>query len=166
MDTNAILDELEKIASMGGQDLRKGFMGMHTNFPTQDSKSLAKGLLNQSRKAAEVGPAPTVGKLNPKGPTVQDLTPSFPSNKGSLPKIGGVMNYSEDPLVQYLKKQAEEMTNINEMPQGDGKEEPQVDEDPEPTEEVTRGFVKKHTDYLGRLFDNKAFRDKFEQKFK
>ncbi len=45
------LDELNKIASLAGQDLRKPFTGMTTNFPTADSKTVASKLLSQSSSA-------------------------------------------------------------------------------------------------------------------
>lgn len=78
----------KKTASMAGQDLRKPFMG-GTKFPTLDSKSIPMQNLRSSQKAAEVGPVPSPKQLRPKGPSI---------------KYGADM--SDDPLIQYLRKQA------------------------------------------------------------
>lgn len=93
-----------KTASLAGQDLRSPFMG-GSKMPTYDSKSFAEKNLDMSKGKAEVGPAPLMSKLKPKGPTVQDVTARVSSSPaGSLPKIGYVMH--NDPLIKFLKKEA------------------------------------------------------------
>ena len=103
--------EILKQASMAGQDLRKNFVGA-PRFPTEDSKTLSNQLLSKSQKAAEVGPAPTSGRVGKEssGPTFKDTAPKMGTTAGSLPtfkKEGSAMsNINVDPLTQYIQKQA------------------------------------------------------------
>lgn len=103
----------EKKASLAGQDLRADFVGK-PRFPTADSKTLSNELLSKSQRAAEVGPAPTPGKVgrDSRGPTVKDSSPKFGTRMGDLPgfqKKGSAMqNLENDPLMQYMRKQAAE----------------------------------------------------------
>lgn len=103
--------EILKQASQAGQDLRKDFMGK-TKFPTDDSMTMSKQLLENSQNAAEVGSAPTPGRVGNEssGPTFKDVTPKMGTTIGSLPtfkKEGSEMpDISNDPLYQYLQKTA------------------------------------------------------------
>jgi hypothetical protein len=111
---NRIL-EILKQASMAGQDLRKGFVG-NPRFPTADSKTLSNQLLAKSQKAAEVGPAPTSGRVGneSRGPTFKDAAPKMGTTMGSLPsfkKEGSAMSdIRNDPLSQYLVKNAAKLS--------------------------------------------------------
>lgn len=100
-----------KLASLGGQDLRKPLMG-GTKLPTDDSKGAAKKRLNAS--SAEVGP----------------IMP--------FPKYGEPMDpVSTDPLVIFLRKEAMALDdNESAMPKGD-EVKPLSSEDPLPTAYMT-----------------------------
>ena len=161
----AFSDELKKIASLAGQDLRKPFTGMSTNFPTGDSKSFSNKLLQQSKKSADTGVSPSIGSLAPKGPSVQDLAPKMStSTKGSIPKIGAAMNLADDPLARYLRKQAMQLENNLDALPTKSEDDPITEEDTGPMESAQA--VPEHKSYLGKLFDNKDFRKKFDGKFK
>jgi len=110
---------MNKEAALGGQDLRS-FKGLVSRFPTDDSKRFAGKLLKGSQGLAERGPVPSKASLTPPGPKLQNIVPKMPSPKGSLPKIGSAggddMSIDEtiknDPLVQYMKKQAESVAEL------------------------------------------------------
>ena len=143
-----------KIASLGGQDLRLPMMG-GTKFPTDDSKQTAAELLDRSRTAAEVGPAPTVLQLKPQGPKLKEVAVKMPSSQGSLPQIGEsklAQVIRNDPLVQYLKKEAELLpTNLDEMLEGDPALE-QASAPPQVTKEFARRALDQQDDILDKLF--------------
>lgn len=88
-----------KQASPTGADLRTPLMG-NTKFPTGDSLSFAKGQLKETQNVAR----PKMTR-----PTLQAVAPQY--KESTMPKVGEVMNLSEDPLIQYLKKQAAETPN-------------------------------------------------------
>jgi len=102
----------EKKASQAGQDLRQDNFTGAPRFPTEDSKTLSNQLLERSQKAAEVGPAPTSGRVGreSQGPTFKDVSPKMNTTMGSLPtfkKEGSAMpDITNDPLYQYIQKEA------------------------------------------------------------
>ena len=155
-----------KTASMPGQDLRLPITG-GTKFPTDDSKSFAEKNLQESQGKAEVGPAPLMAKLKPKGPSVQDIAPKpSTSTAGSLPKIGHAMY--NDPLIQYLRKQAMKVEdNHDAVPtqKSETPEDPGDGQDPTMSPEQERLGVNPHEEYLRSLFDNTGgMRQKYKQK--
>jgi hypothetical protein len=141
---------LFKRGSVAGQDLRsaKGI------FPTDDSKAKAGQLLNDSQKSAEVGPTPSIGQLAPTGPTVQTQSVQGLTQRGSLPKLAGVIMIESDPLVQYLKKHAAVLEqNIDDMPTDD-ETQPQAIGDTDPDSDTVTRSNKARKDVLDDLFDN------------
>jgi hypothetical protein len=84
-------ETLLKKASQSGADLRIPLMG-GTKFPTNDS-------LSQSRKTLKEHQ--NVGKPRMVQPVVQPVT-----GVNTMPKLGS--EYASDPLVQYLKKVAQQ----------------------------------------------------------
>jgi hypothetical protein len=110
---------VKKESALGGQDLRS-LKGLASRFPTDDSKRFATKLLKGSQGTAEVGAIPSKASLTPPGPKLQNIAVRMPSPKGMLPKIGSAegddMSIEEairnDPLVQYLKKQAEAVAGM------------------------------------------------------
>jgi hypothetical protein len=80
---------LKKMSSMSGSDLRLPVMG-GTKFPTQDSIQPAKSKLKETQ---------AVGNPKP-------VRPKFKTTDFGTAKVGEAMDISQDPLVQYLKKQA------------------------------------------------------------
>jgi hypothetical protein len=91
---------LKKCASTAGQDLRLPTLG-GTKFPTTDSTTPAKQKLDRSM--AEVGP---MSGASPAGAKLED---SLAVPKQKWASMGDVMDpMRDDPLVQYLKKTAEE----------------------------------------------------------
>jgi hypothetical protein len=87
-------------------------------MPTVDSKNTAHVLDRAAKGKAEVGPAPSLGALNSTNQnTLQSQAVKMPSSAGSLPKLGSAIE--NDPLVQYIKKHAEQLaTNVDEMELG------------------------------------------------
>jgi hypothetical protein len=155
-----------KVASMSGQDLRLPITG-GMKFPTDDSKGFAKKNLEESQGKAEVGPAPLMAKLKPKGPTVQDVAPKpSTSTAGSLPKIGHAMQ--NDPLIVYLRKQAMQVEdNHDALPQQQSEtpEDPGDGQDPTMSSRQQRVGVNPHQEYLRSIFSNrKGIRQKYTQK--
>lgn len=162
----------DKTASAPGQDLRLPITG-GMKFPTDDSKSFAKKNLEEAQGKAEVGPAPLMEKLKPKGPTVQDIA-AKPSNStaGSLPKIGSVMLH--DPLIKFLredhlKKVAAQVENnlkdsVKDAPQ-EKKEDPGDGQDPTPPPKLETEGVNPHRQYLEKIFSNKSgIRKRYDQR--
>ena len=145
-----------KIASLAGQDLRAPLAG-GTKMPTDDSKGPAENLLERSQTSAEVGPSPSLGQLNPRGPSIQDLAVKMPSTKGSLPKLGSQeMNLKDkianDPLVRYLQKEGMQLeVNLDEMPKGQEEEELSAAPPQVPKEFAARA-LHQQDDLLAKLF--------------
>jgi hypothetical protein len=81
---------IKKLSSPAGADLRIPLMG-GTKFPTSDSLAPIKQKLQKSQKIGV--------PQDPKGVKLDDVIPKFGSS-------GDVMDFSADPLVQYLRKQA------------------------------------------------------------
>jgi len=161
-----VLSDLTKASSVGGQDLRLPITG-GMKFPTDDSKGFARKNLEEAQGKAEVGPAPLMAKLKPKGPTIQDIAPKpSTSTAGSLPKIGHAMQ--NDPLIQYLRKQAMKVEdNHDAVPQlqSESPEDPGDGQDPMPSTEQERLGVNPHQEYLRKMFSTrKGFQQKYEQK--
>lgn len=93
------LADLKKTSSQAGQDLRLPVMG-GTKFPTDDSKSSANRLLNESK--AEVGPRPSSS-----GPTLDQTIAVPPRPRFKMASSGDPMDpLLTDPLMLYLNKQA------------------------------------------------------------
>lgn len=132
----------KKTASGAGQDLRMPVLG-GTRFPTDDSKSFAKQQLKASQKVSEVGPVPSPKQLRPKGPSM---------------KLGAAM--SDDPLMQYLKKEAAALEdNISSMPTG--KEEKEVaSECPMPKGDLSSQPTRDKSQ-LNELFDHPSKEAKY-----
>jgi hypothetical protein len=132
----------QKTASSAGQDLRMPVLG-GTKFPTDDSKSFAKQQLKSSQNVSEVGPVPSPKQLRPKGPTM---------------KLGAAM--SEDPLIQYLRKEAAPLDdNLTDMPTG--KEEVEVtSECPMPKGDL-HSQPARDKSQLGELFDHPSKEAKY-----
>ena len=155
-----LLDKLMKTSSEAGQDLRVPVMG-GGKFPTGDSKGLATSLLNQGRSATEVGPSPDANQLGKTGPKIKDMVPSYGTTKGDLPdfnKKGSIMSsLMNDPLIQYLKKQAEEG-----LKEELGTDDPGVVMPGSPvspvqfSEDFLNGAVDHRDNVLRTLFDNHA----------
>lgn len=144
---------MKKLASVAGQDLRKKPFG-RTTFPTKDSTSYARNLLETS--SAEMGPMPSLKQLGKPGLTVKQMTPSFGTTKGDIPmpKQAGDSVFLNDPLVQYIQKHAE--TLLEQL----GADAPGMNP-PEPTGEPDfRSMIssaRQHEeDVLKTLFDNAA----------
>ncbi len=155
-----------KTAAMGGQDLRLPVMG-GTKFPTDDSKGGPQGLLSKSMSSAEKGPSPTMGQLAPTGPTVPKITGQ---PQGVMPKTGGDMTLQNDPLIQYLKKQAGLVgtnsmeDNHDNMPTGPEETELST-APPQPTKDNEQESMGTWTGYLKAQFDNsKGLAPKYIQK--
>ena len=87
---------LKKQSSTSGADLRLPVMG-GTKFPTNDSLTQSKQLLKETQDVAR----PKMVR-----PTLHSVLPDY--SKMSSVKEGQRMNIADDPLVQYLKKQAAE----------------------------------------------------------
>ena len=132
----------QKTASGAGQDLRMPVLG-GTRFPTDDSKSFAKQQLKASQKVSEVGPVPSPKQLRPKGPSL---------------KLGAAM--SDDPLIQYLRKEAAALEdNLSSMPTG--KEEAEAaSECPMPKGEL-HSQPARDKSQLGELFDHPSKEAKY-----
>lgn len=164
-----------KKASLPGQDLRLPVMG-GTKFPTGDSLSGAKSLLTKSMGSAEVGPTPKFGRLSPPGPKIHEDAPTVPGAQNLMPKVGSDMNIENDPLVQYLKKQAEDIpkkvtteqggtisNNVADMPTGPGEKELTSDPPQPEGEHVDRS--QDHTSSkLKELLDHPQSRKKYVDK--
>ena len=134
--------EYRKTASGAGQDLRLPILG-GTKFPTMDSKSLPMQRLRSSQKAAEVGPVPSQKKLAPKGPSM---------------KLGAAM--SDDPLIQYLRKEAAALEdNLSDMPTGQD-EKGVTSECPMPKGDLHCQPAKDKSQ-LGELFDHPSKEAKY-----
>lgn len=145
-----------KSASDAGQDLRMPVMG-GTKFPTNDSKQFAKKQFQMSN--AEVGPI----QPSRKGAKIEDIIPKYGAAKKASEAMDPVLN---DPLVQYLKKEAAAIdTNVEDMATGNA--EPSVTKDcPHPTENAQEkgkdgeGFLKKifsHDSSARSKFKDKDF---------
>jgi hypothetical protein len=159
---------LLKKASQPGQDLRLPVMG-GTKFPTADSTGFAKGLLDKSKSNTEAGPNPTMKSLAPTGPKIPDVVPSAPGSINSMPKVGADMSISNDPLVQYLARQAQEkraaVMEDNENVMVDSpKEEEVTSRPPEPPKEVVDKGVGDWKAYLAAAFDKKTTKKKYDDK--
>jgi hypothetical protein len=143
----------EKIASMSGQDLRTPFSG-GTKFPTDDSKQPIAERLEQNQQVAEAGPAPAP-QLKPVAPTFKEVAVKMPSAKGSLPDIGQgkiAMAIRNDPLVQFLKKEAEQLdTNIEDLLK-QHLPEPEVAEPPQASVQFSQRALDQQDDVLDQLF--------------
>ena len=99
----------EKVSSESGADLRLPIMG-GTKFPTKDSTAYAAQQLKSSQNTAEFH--------KPQGVSLKDVTPEIKAPR-SMPKIGADMTIENDPLMQYLKKQADVLEdNAEDMPRG------------------------------------------------
>jgi hypothetical protein len=148
---------LLKKASQGGQDLRMPIMG-GVKMPTDDSKTAPAQMLAKSQGKAEVGPAPSLKSLAPSGPTVPQVTGT---NSSTMPKVGADMTVQNDPLVKYLKKEAEELKdNLEAMPKGEPESE-KTTEDPTPAAMQGKGAGTEAA--LGSMFD--AGKGSFRQKY-
>ena len=169
------VENLVKKASLPGQDLRLPVMG-GTKFPTKDSLAGPKSLLTKSLGKTEVGPAPSLSSLNPTGPGIKDIAPVPPGAPNLMPKVGSDMNIENDPLVQYLKKQAEDIPkkvtpekggvmpgNIKDMKTGPGEKE-RTSEPPCPEKEHVDKSQKHTGSMLRELFTHKQSRKKHEDK--
>jgi hypothetical protein len=148
-----------KFSSDSGQDLRLPILG-GTKFPTNDSKKSSMQNLNASQAVSQARPG---GDLP--GPSIQDVTPKIsPSTAGSLPKIGHDMR--DDPLIQYLRKQAQPVeTNENEVPPEKIMEPEITSQQPQPaTEDVKRGLDAYHACLENKFTDRKGIRQKYTDK--
>lgn len=148
-----------KFSSDSGQDLRLPIMG-GMKFPTNDSK---KGPTSALTSSQSVGKSTPGGDLP--GPSIQDITPKIsPSTAGSLPKIGHDMR--NDPLIQYLRKQAQPVeTNENEVPPEKVMEPEITSQQPQPaTEDVRRGLDAYHACLENKFTDRKGIRKKYTDK--
>lgn len=144
---------LLKKASQSGADLRLPVMG-GTKFPTNDSLSEAKKTLKEHQDVA---------KPKMERPVVQ---PVYGVN---MPKLGSA--FSEDPLVQYLKKTAEASKvdsegklSTNEKDMKTGPEEKELASDlPEPPQ--GKKVTSQWRSQLNELFSNKeGIADKYTDK--
>lgn len=146
----------QKVASMAGQDLRSPMLG-GVKMPTDDSKQTAADLLERSQKSADVGPAPTALQLKPQGPKLKEVAVKMPSNQGSLPEIGQpkvATAIQNDPLVQFLKKEAMQLdTNFDEMLRGEPEKE-QASAPPQVTKEYAKRALSQQDDFLERMFSD------------
>lgn len=178
----------EKRAAQGGQDLRmKGAVpGGVTKPPTQDSKAFASKQLQMS--SAEVGPV----QPSRAGAKIEDIIPKYrpptkiaassksapyqQTRKGRRPirvhnllkKAGDVMDpMFTDPLVQYLRKQAQK-----DGPLEDNKEDlPRVEEapelssmPPEPTTRMESGVKGTHAETRTNFDNTEGIRAKGSEK--
>jgi hypothetical protein len=146
----------EKVASLAGQDLRSPMLG-GAKMPTDDSKQTAANLLGRSQRSADVGPAPTVSQLKPQGPKLKEVAVKMPSNQGSLPELGQpkiAAAIRNDPLVQYLKKEAMQLdTNLDELLRGEAAQE-LTSAPPQVTKEYARRALDQQDDILDRMFSD------------
>lgn len=150
-NSERLLTLVNKTASLGGQDLRAKFSGMHANMPTKDSTAYAGKLLNQS--SAEVGPMP---KMNKSGPTLRQLTPPSPTNTGGLPKMSSDTRFEKDPLVQWIQKQAEELDRNEDMMFDETGEAPTQVESLNLSDKAHEKARQNREMLLAKLFENKT----------
>lgn len=145
---------MEKEAYPSGQDLRSTLHGK-VSPPTRDSLAFSNKLLNQSTKNSQL-------TKNPGGPSLQQMAPSAPNtNAGSLPKLGEAME--NDPLIAYLKKEAEMVDNNEDAAQPAEVPAPELqDECPHPT--MVQEALAGHKSMLKELFDASDFRKKYMDK--
>lgn len=146
---------LKKKASMAGQDLRTPLMG-GTKMPTDDSKSFAQKQLSKHQ---------SIGV--PKVPKTTDITSVIPRSPGSInlmPKVGEDMSIKNDPLVQYLAKQAMSLED-NEADMETGKGEQEIASAPPemPSEHANKG-VSNFESYVAQAFSRKSSKRKYEGK--
>lgn len=111
--TKSTKTEMTRVKSAGvnlsGRDNRTPFVGM-TQFPTEGSKAVAQKFDSAAKGAAEVGPAPLTPKLDRTNIVpLKEIIPSMPTAKGSLPIVKKASRYDSDPLVQYLRKHAQQL---------------------------------------------------------
>jgi hypothetical protein len=104
---------LKKHGAESGADLRIPLMG-GTKFPTKDSLQYSKKLLNKSMDTSGMG-GPSKG--------IKSLVPNYSSKLDIMPKTGADMTIANDPLIQYLRKEAQrgQMTGAGKgkgMPEG------------------------------------------------
>jgi len=148
-----------KFSSDSGQDLRLPILG-GIKFPTNDSKKGPMSNLASSQAVSQAQPSKDLP-----GPTVQDIAPRIsPSTAGSLPKIGHDMR--DDPLSQYLRKQAQPVeTNEDEVPPEKIVEPEITSQQPQPaTEDVRRGLDAYHACLENKFTDRKGTRQKHTDK--
>lgn len=148
--------EILKIASLAGQDLRIPVMG-GTQFPTQDSLQYSKSLLQKGRNAMEMSSSSNPNQLGKSGPTTKDITPNLGTTKGDLPQFKGASmdKIANDPLVQYLKKQAQDSPSELGL-DSVGMDPPKSSPDASFSEEMYNSFRQHHQDTLKKLFENSA----------
>jgi len=174
---------MKKTSSDAGQDLRAPIVG-GMKFPTNDSKQFAKKQLDMS--SAEVGAV----QPSTKGAKIQDIVPKMPATtkisaaktvanyqqtrKGRRPirvhnlvkKAGDPMDpITTDPLVRYLRKQAQENrveTNLSNMPTGPEEKELST-KCPCPTSELT-GEAQSGKSHVNGLFQEGNVKPKYTEK--
>lgn len=103
--------------NLTGRDNRTPFIGK-TQFPTEGSKAKAKSLDSASKDVAEVGPAPLTSQLDKTHQMpLKEVMITMPTAKGSLPIVKqACTKIQADPLVQYLKKHAQQLeSNVDNM---------------------------------------------------
>jgi hypothetical protein len=130
-----------------------------TKFPTNDSLSDAKKLLNQHKKNAR----PKLQALS-----LKSLVP--PMGQDVMPKVGSPMDLNKDPLIQYLKKQAAEQAppmkpavsssgelddNKEEMKTGPEEKELSTESPTPPSKDVDKRLSGWHG-YLNQAFTNRS----------
>ena len=151
------LRQLIKAASLTGHDFRRAVTG-RSNMPTSDSHEYASAKLRESQQ---------VGKPSfQRAPTIQSLAPQMSTNKGSIPKIGAAMlteRLRTDPLVQYLQKEAAELSTNRDDMQERVDHPASMAENPGPTPEMTK-WVERNEKFLEDLFSHRNFRPKHDQK--
>lgn len=167
----------KKESSQSGADLRSPLMG-GTKFPTQDS-----GISDAEKKLKK---RQNIGvPQDPKSVGLKDLVPRYSVDSMPQMKVGSDMNIADDPLIQYLKKQASnDQVITGDWPKGDRKlekgelvdtashatptgksETPKVDGDPTVTKEMCSSGLSEAKSTLSENFDNKGgFRQKGKDK--
>jgi len=158
----------KKEGSQSGADLRIPLMG-GTKFPTQDSG--IEEAQKKLTKSQNIGVPP-----DPKTVGIKDLIPSYSVDSMPQVKAGSVMDISKDPLIQYLKKEAEDNApgiTTGDWPKGDrpiekgelidsgykaapkgDSEEAEVDEDPNMPKDLCRSSLKETKSFLTEYFGN------------
>lgn len=168
---------LNKESAESGADLRLPVMG-GTKFPTKDSLQYSKKLLKKHMDAAEMG-GPSQG--------IKSVVPNYSSKLDVMPKTGADMTIENDPLVQYLRKEAQDTaertagkdwpkgappepknaveSNLSDMPKGDT-EKALTSEDPTPMNPAfpAKEGVKDWKSYLSTMFNNQVKKKKCAEK--
>jgi len=146
------LTKLSRAAMHTGRDNRTPFVG-GTQFPTSQSKALSSKLLNQSKSRAEVGPTPSMTKMDKTNlSTLHGQSVKMPSAIGSLPKVGADMTRVNDPFAAWAEKNAMKLEDNLPSLETRTPVDPLQTEPPGPADQLVETAKKRDDELMRELF--------------